>query len=209
MGLSNTTLLIILGVLAVVGFGLFYYLKKNPKKEGYTNVGGSNLLSLDDNYEFVRAAEADPVPASHFADLVGEGDSYDIVKQSDKATDHLRPMERLQRVQGRDLMPRISAQATPYNVDIAQPESRFYAVNAPRVQLKDPVWIQSDLIRGDIPITYYSDVALIGRSQYGRDSINLSGYFSDGYKALYNKYSGKGYRNMPIKVSNEELIADM
>lgn len=177
-------------------------------KEQYSNIGGIDNVGamLDDNYDLVPASETD-IPAAHFADLV---DSGDHAQQAKSTLGNIRPLERLNRVQGRDLMPRTSAGVTPYNIDVADPVSHSYMVNPPRVQLKDPNREMSlaTAIRGDIPIRYHPNVSLVGRSRYGRDSLNLQGLFTPHFQALYNKYTGQGYRNMPVHVSNEEVVMD-
>ena len=38
---------------------------------------------------------------------------------------------------------------------------------------------------------------------------NLDGFFSDAFRDLYNRYTGKGYKNMPMSVVNEETIMDV
>lgn len=180
--------------------------KKKDNKEGYANIGDiSNVGSLNDGYDLVAAPE-DDVPGEHFADLVDCGDHPGLDPKSELK--YIRPMERLHRVQGSQLMPRISKDVTPYNVDIADPVTHSYMVNPPRVQLKDPIKMLADPYRGDIPIKYYPNISLVAKSQYGRDSLRLDGFFSSQYRCLYNKYTGKGYKNMPLKVVNEEILMD-
>jgi len=111
--------------------------------------------------------------------------------------------------EGKPLMPRISKGVTPYNIDVADPISHSYMVNPPRVQLKDPLKMLADPYRGDIPIKYYPNVPLVNQSRYGRDSLRLDGFFSDAFRDLYNRYTGKGYKNMPMSVVNEETIMDV
>jgi len=196
--------LIVVGIIIVVALGYYFYYKK----EHYSNIGDlDNVGSIESSYDLIPASES-MAPAAHFADLVNAGQNMQAVKQPDNNLELLRPMERLERLQGSQLLPRIAAQATPYNVSVADPLTHTFSVNSPRVQLKDPVWTKSDPYRGDIPITYYPNVALVAKSQYGRSSQNFSGFFSDGLSQLYNKFTGKGYLSSPIKVSNEETIMD-
>lgn len=200
--LSKVQILLILVVLVL---GAFYICssKKNEKKENFANVGSSQLLSLTDNYDHVDAPEYKAATTEQFADLVGVDDSMELVSQREPTMN-----ERFDELSGRNLLPRLSSSVTPYNIDVAQPSTHMFSVNAPRVQLKDPVWSQSDKIRGDIPIAYSPNVPVIGKSIYGRDSWNGSGYFSDHYKGLYAKHVGRGYKNMPLKVVNEEIVMD-
>lgn len=203
-------MIMVVGVLVVVALLVWYCMKDKPQlkqtKEGFANIGDiSNVGSLDDGYEIIAAPEQD-VPSEHFADLVDCGDQPGYTPSSELR--YIRPMERLSRVQGSELLPRISKDVTPYNVDIADPVTHSYMVNPPRVQLKDPIKMLADPLRGDIPIKYYPNVSLIAKSQYGRDSLRLDGFFSDQFRCLYNKYTGKGYKNMPMKVVNEEVLMD-
>jgi hypothetical protein len=202
---------VILGlvIVALIAGAAYWYYHSHSQKERYSNIGDvDNVGSIDTQYELVPAAEMD-APAAHFADLVDGGDHLDLVTQPKDVSDDIRPMARLDRIQGSQLLPRVAAQVTPYNVDVADPATHLFSVNAPRVQLKNRLANQADFYRGDIPITYYENVALIGKSSYGRDSQKLDGFMSDHFRHLYNKYTGKAYLNMPIKVSNGETLMDV
>ena len=171
--------------------------------ENYSNLGDlDNVGSLDDGYARVQAPE--DRPGTYFADMVDSGYTPEI----DPTTNEIRPMQRLARIQGADLLPRTSRNVTPYNIDVADPLTSSYQVNPPRVQLKDPLWLRSDPYRGDIPIKYYPNVSLIARSRFGRDNQRLDGTFSQGSKALWDKYNAHGYRNTPVYVVNGETIMD-
>jgi hypothetical protein len=199
--LSTCAIVGIIVVLLVV-FYLIYNCSK--KKEGFANIGGINNVGSLDDYEFIQAAELNE-PNAQFANF---SDKDNLAHLPKGTVENFRPMERLNRVQGSELMPRISNNVTPYNIDVADPTTFSYQVNPPRVELKNRVFDRSDPYRGDIPITYYPNVSLINRSQWGRDSLNLSGFFSDGFNALYNKTTGKQFKNMPQKIVNEETIMD-
>ena len=206
MNFGNKSCIIIAAILLLTLIGYIVWSKKY--KESYSNIGGlDNVGSLDSSYELVRSPD-DVVPAAHFADMVDDGDHAAMVKQPLSMADSLRPLERLDRVNTRDLLPRTAASVTPYHVDVANATTWAFSVNAPRVQLKNPVNIQADPYRGDIPITYHPDVPLVSKSQYGRDAIRLDGFFSDQFASLYNKYSSRSYKNMPLKVSEQGTIAD-
>lgn len=169
-------------------------------KERYSNIGDvDNVGSLDDSHEIVKQQE----DAEYYAKLVSgdELSNYETMPG-------IRPMERLERIQGSDMLPRVSRNVTPYNVDIADPKTHSFMVNPPRVQLKDPQAMQADPLRGDIPITYHPDISLVNRTRYGRDSLRLDGFFSSAYVDLYGKFTGRGYRNAPIKIINEEVLMD-
>lgn len=202
---KKTLCFILIGV--VILFGITYFCCKG-KKEGYSNIGAvDNVGSLDSSYELIESPD-DVVPAAHFADLVDDGDHRQLLQQPKDMTDTLRPLERLDRVQTRDLLPRTSSSVTPYHIDVADASVWGFSVNAPRVQLKNRVNMQADPYRGDIPITYHPDIALIGKSDFGRDAIRLDGFFSSHYSELYNKYTQRSYKNLPLKVATQGTIMD-
>ena len=182
---------------------------KGKGKEGFANIGDiSNVGAISDNYELVEATEMS-APGEHFADMVDSGDHYGAVVMQPKESKYTsRPLERLHRLQGKDLLPRTSKNVTPYNIDVADPVTHSYMVNPPRVQLKNPRWENSLFLSvvGDIPIKYNPNVCLVGTSRFGRDSWQGQGVFSPYYKALYNRYTGKEYKNLPLHISNQETI---
>jgi len=193
-------------VITALLLALVWYVFLRKKTESYSNIGDiDNIGGLVDNcFERTEAPEMS-VPGQNYADLVDDSARRAIDAQS-------RPgpniMKRLDDLQGSALMPRVSKDVTPYNIDVADVTTQAYMVNTPRVQLKSPQWQQSDKYRGDIPITYHPNIPVITKTRYDRDSLNLTGFFSDGYNALYDKYTGKAYKSMPYKVSNEETVMD-
>lgn len=206
--MMNKRLVVIVGLVVVLIVAVWLLSRKDT--EGFANIGDiSNVGSIESSYEMLPAAELDGGGGAHFADLVDAGDQVDVINEPQNDTlDDMRPMERLSRIQGSQSLPRISSQVTPYNVDVADPATHLFSVNAPRVQLKNYLAMRADPFRGDIPITYFPNIALIGKSNNGRDSQRFDGFFSDHYRELYNKYTGGGMRNMPIRVVNEETIGD-
>ena len=180
----------------------------SSRKEGFMNVAGVNLLgSIDDAYEPVRSPD-ELAPVEDFADLVDAGD-YGSGADAPTHGDSLRPMQRLERLQGSQLLPKTTKGLTPYNVSVADPKSYYFVASAPRVLLKDRQWETSDKIRGDLIFSKDGTMnPMVGISRYGRDSLNLSGFFSDTYKALYNKYTTHSHKNMPLVSSNEETLMD-
>ncbi len=183
--------------------------KTAPSVEKFTALAaGANDntgMLLDDSYDLLQGAD-NMVPAPHFADLVAQGDHMkDYITQPKDIGENLRPMERLQRIQGKALMPRVSTHVTPFNVDVANPTSHKYMVNTPRVETalksryKD--YSQASFIRGDIPITYNPNVALIAKTVQGRDDLRLDGLFTPYFSALYNKYTGKEHKNLVMKIA--------
>jgi len=176
------------------------------KREGYSAYTVGSLDSLDSLGSYQQLAAPDmQVSSTQYADMV-QGNNPQVAVQKQNMT--INPLQRLEAVQGSQLLPRNAGSVTPYNIDVADKNSYLFMVQQPRVILKDPVRDYSLMtaIRGDIPIRYNNDVALIGRSQYGRDSWVGDGVYSDSGKALYNKYTGGEFLNAPYQVSNEETI---
>lgn len=211
MTLSKNTCLVIGGLLLLAL--LVYYCMQKPEKknEGYVAAGAlDHLDSLDSRYELINSPD-EAVPVEHFADLVDSGDQSRLVKQAravGEAGAAMRPLERFERLQGDAQVPLTAAHLPAFNIDAANPSVHAFAVQAPRVLLKNRLAMQADMVRGDIPIRYFADVAMIGKSQYGRDSLRMDGTFSDQFKSLYNKLTGRAYKNMPLQVATQGTIAD-
>jgi Family of unknown function (DUF5850) len=208
MALSRQTYLFIGGVIVlgvVAGIGVWLWMRN---KEPYSSIGDvDNIGSLDDSLDMQRQQRS----AEYYANLVSasEQDEYaGSLEASNPAFEGTNPMQRLERLQNSEMLPRVSRNVTPYNVDIADPKTHSYMVNPPRVQLKDPIYILADPIRGDIPITYHPEISLVNRTRYGRDSLRLDGFFSDAFSDLYNKFTGRGYKNLPQKVVGNEVLMD-
>lgn len=214
---EGKNLYIVIAVVAIFILLLVYYYwckskksgnntsSKKPTKEGYVAAGGLDHVGSFDNYELIQSPDME-VPATHFADLVDEGcdqlKQYGV-QQPPNLKEQLRPMERLHRECGSQLMPRTSLSVTPYNIDVAQPSTVSYMVNTPRVQLKSKYkdYSLAGFIRGDIPITQHPNIPLINKTHQGLDDLRLDGLFSDNFKSLYNKYTGKAFKNVPIMVA--------
>ena len=201
----SRNLLLVAGLL-VVGVAVWYYYSQRPK-ETYLAAGAMDHLdSLDGRYELIESPDS-AVPAAHFADLVDGGDQSRLVQQV-ATGDVEKPLERLEKLQQTQLLPPTAAHLPQYNIDVANPATYSFAVNAPRVVLKNRLNEQADPIRGDIPIRYHPDVPLIAKSSFGRDSLRLDGFFSDHFASLYNKLTGRAYKNMPLKVATQSTIMD-
>lgn len=203
-----------IGGVLLLGLIIYYCMRKDEvpeskKKESYTSAGAiDHLDSLDSRYELIQSPE-EAVPAEHFADLVDSGDQARLVRQPLASVgSELTPFERLERLQSSEQLPLTAAHLPAYNVDVANPSTYAFAVQAPRVMLKDRLAMQADFMRGDIPIRFHPDVAMVGKSQYGRDSLKMDGTFSDTFRHLYNKLTGRGYRSMPVQVATEGTIMD-
>ncbi len=116
-------------------------------------------------------------------------------------------MDRLDRIDNK-LLPRTSEYVTPYNIDVADPLAYTFQVHAPRVIRKDPLAMLADPVRGDIPINIYPEVPIIQRSQYNRDSLRLDGTFSEAFRKMYDRMTGKAYFNQPIMMSHGGMCMD-
>lgn len=181
--------------------------------EGFTALAAGandNIGSLlDDAYQLSPGADND-VPSIHYADLVDQGTLPEIMQPKDEE-EILKPMERLQRLQGSGLLPRVSSSVTPYAVDIADPAISKYMVNAPRAQsaLKSKYMDYSlaSFIRGDIPITYQPNVPLVSRTLQTVDDQRLDGLFTPQFNALYNRFTGKEYKSLPVNIAGAGTAA--
>lgn len=207
---NNTSkICLIVGAVLLLGLAIYYLQNRkqnfSTKKESYMTAGAMDHLdSLDARYELIQSPDA-AVPAEHFADLVDCGDQCRTVQQTDTVE---RPLERLEKLQGKSLLPLTACHLPQYNIDVANPATYSFAVNAPRVVLKNRLNMQADPFRGDIPIRYHPDIPLIAKSSHGRDSWRGDGFFSDHYSTLYNKLTGRSYKNMPLKVATQGTILD-
>lgn len=178
-----------------------------PQREHFTALAAGAIDNvgslLDDSYELIPGADND-VPATHYADLVDQGD-LPREMQPKNEVENFKPMERLERIQGKGLMPRVSTAVTPYAVDVADPAIHMFMVNAPKAQsalksrYKD--YSLSSFIRGDIPIQYFPDVPLISKTEQGVDDLRLDGLFTPHFNALYQQYTGKAFKNLPVHVA--------
>ena len=86
-------------------------------------------------------------------------------------------------------LPISTNEVTPYDIDIADPSYYLYQVQSPRVVKKDPLAIQADSFRGDIPIKMYPGVPMVEKSIHGKESLRLDGMFSNALNGLYEKYT--------------------
>lgn len=208
--MHRTNVCILIGVIVLVVLAVTFFQNNNKQnyaatRESYMTAGAMNHLdSLDPRYELINAPDA-AVPAEHFADLVDCGDQQGCVQAPDTVEN---PLERLERLQSKTMLPMTAAHLPQYNVDVANPATYSFAVNAPRVLLKNRLHMQADPFRGDVPIRYHPDVPLIGKSSNGRDSWRGDGFFSDHFAALYNKSTGRAYKNMPLKVAVQGINMD-
>jgi hypothetical protein len=198
---DSKTLLI---VVVVIAAAILIYFVMRKDKEGY--VSGHDLDNIGVMEDQVQLTENFQryAPETNFADLVYQ--DLDTMAVAEKETPTEKPMERLQRLQGDSLMPRVSSDVTPYNIDVANPSTySTYLVNPPRVDtaLKSRYKDYSlyNFIRGDVVPTIHPNIPLVSKTVQGFDDIRLDAYFSPQFNSLYNRYTGKEFRNMPIHVA--------
>lgn len=202
---KNTCLIV--GILLLGGLLVWYLMSAKKQKDGYMSAGAiDHLDSLDGRYELIQSPE-EAVPTEHFADLVDSGDQARLVQQP-QLNENIRPLERLERLQGSEQLPLTAAHLPAFNIDVANPSAYAFSTQAPRVVLKNRLAMQADFIRGDIPIKYNPDVALIGKSSNGRESLKMDGTFSDSSKALYNKLTGRMFKSLPVQVVSQGTVMD-
>lgn len=144
--------------------------------------------------------------SAHFADVVDMSARASAAQQNRQVEES--PFERLERVSGTSMASMTAAALPQYNVDVANPATYAFSVQAPRAQIKDRQAMQADFIRGDIPIRFHPDVPLISKSSLGRDSQKLDGFFSDHFAHMYNDLTGSAYKNMPLQVATQGTILD-
>lgn len=124
---------------------------------------------------------------------------------SSRSSNEVQTIQRLDRID-KNLLPRVSKNVTPYNIDVADPVTYTYQIHAPRVIRKDRLALEADPVRGDIPISIYPDVPIIQRSQFNRDSLRLDGTFSEALAKTYDRLTGKTYFNTPIHLSHGGML---
>lgn len=209
MGALTKNMCVMIGALLLVGLLIWVCMnKKENKNEQYTAAGAMDHLdSIDGNYELIESPD-EAVPAEHFADLVDSGDQARMVKQPKSMGEELRPLDRFERLQNDAQIPLTAAHLPAFNIDVANPSAYAFAVQAPRVLLKNRLAMQADMVRGDIPVRYFPDIAMVGKSIHGRDSLRLDGTFSDQFRYLYNQLTGRQYKNMPLTIATQATVGD-
>lgn len=198
----NTICLVL--CLAVLGILVLFLCKK--KKEKYSTTTNMNLNSVANIGSLTNSPQPRPYEMldEQFANVVspscGKGVKENFHKDEEVA---------MQRLNRDSRFPRISKDVTPFNVDVSDPSTYSFSVSMPRVQLKSKSqdYSAASMMRGDIPITYHDEICMVTRPQYmSADNLKMDGFFSDTYRAKYNKLTGAGYRNHNAFISNEEII---
>lgn len=213
--MDKTTVCILCGLVLL---GVLVWLLSRKRSEKYSNLGDLDNVGTFTNpppYEFVQADDQlmgrlEPRPDEYFANIIAptSGCNADAAGSAEPKP-AVTALQRLTDLQGSELMPRVSKNVTPFNVDVADPATYSFAISMPRVQVKSRIqdYSSASMIRGDIPITYFADIPMVGRSQYtSADNLNMHGLFTPYFKSKYNKLSGAGYRNLPLQVANQEVL---
>ena len=194
--LKNLIIVLLVALLFVaLGYGLSYIRKR---EEQYTASSLGHIGGLADYGRIPRRA---PENYENF----GQYNPFYPVLENTPSWNEKRTIDRLDRIDA-DLLPKVSTNVTPYNIDVADPVSYTFQVHAPRVIRKDRLAMEADPVRGDVPIMMYPDVPVIQRSQYNRDSLRLDGTFSEALAKSYDRLTGKSYFNQPSYVSHGGLI---
>lgn len=214
--MDKTTIYIFLAVLVLAA--LLYFGLRGKKKETYSNLGDLDNVGTFTNppsYEFVQSdkgllGQLEPKPDDYFANIVAPTDGAGAGAAGASPTKpDATAMQRLTQLQGSELMPRISTNVTPFNVDVSDPATYSFAVSMPRVQLKNRYMDGSatGAIRGDVPITYHPEIPIVSRLlSQSADSLNMHGLFTPYFKSKYQKLTGAGYKNLPLAVANQEVL---
>lgn len=190
--LSSSTLCLVAGVTVVMFMILFMRNKSSGGKESY----GASFINMNPNAlsnigtyepatpELIEGEWHDPATSPRIEGFAPE-DAF----------------KRMETLQGAELLPKTTSGITQWAVDAADPATFSFAVQAPRVQLRPKLGTPAyAMVRGDIGITYYPEIPMVGRSQYDRDNW-ISGFFSPQNQQLWNRASGAEYKNMPMFVS--------
>ncbi len=96
----------------------------------------------------------------------------------------------LQRLQGVDsVLPGSSSGLTIIDPNVVNPSALQYQKSLPVLTLKNKQALDADPIRGDVPITFYPEIGMVGKSRFDKDSLRLDGAFSYALDSKYKKLS--------------------
>lgn len=197
-------MLVILAIVVAIA-GYFLYKHFFEQKQSYGNVDGlEGVGGSIDNLD--TQMEPRPEEELEYYSEIAEGPVHQKYQKVMSSGNNV--MDDLQQSFDSMALPRVSSEVTPYNIDVADPQAWSFLANAPRVQLKNRQWQDADPYRGDIPIKYHPNVALVGKSIHDRDSQRMDGMFSDATKEASERVMGRAYKNMPILTSVGSTIGD-
>lgn len=195
---DKKSLLLILAAIFGAGYYYYRYYSVAPQAtETFVNTGGmQNLGSVEysNPVEYIPSQDSqERLEAPDFAQLVDDSNRYE-----ESANDEvMKPFERLDALAD-SYIPKIASRSLPFSQAAAKPLVSSYSVNLPRVNLKGKLYelSLSSAVRGQVPVTFDSNISVISKSRYGpSDSYNV-GLFTPGYDSMYKKLSGS-YRNVP------------
>lgn len=197
-------------LLFVALLGLAYYYRAEiwgwfNKSQGYANVNDMTGAGTFDNLAPpLNPNETDN--ALDFADLVDDSNhaKYQTIANLSQST----AMKDLEREFEAARLPKTAQNVTPYNIDVADPKSFSYMANMPRVTIKPKTWEGADPYRGDIPIRFNPNIALVTKSQYDKDSQRTDTMFSDATFEAAERLQQSAYKSMPMQVSLGGVIGD-
>ena len=203
--MSILVCILIIGFVVVLTLSIYF----GVKKEGYSSSSMTSIGSFNNN---IGKPPKKTNTQSYNNLFPIRREKYEPpIPQTSQALNwnQRQTIDRLDSAQAVEF-PSVSSSVTPYNVDVADPTAYSFMTQAPRVIRKDPIAMQADPFRGDIPMTMYPDVPMIERSQYGRDSLRLDGAFSEALSRKYDQLTGKNsvYFNMPTQMSNGASITN-
>lgn len=198
-------ILIVFGTVALVCVILYFAARssRSPNVESFDGqLAGSmtNVGSIETNVALHPSSEDSNLPSAiNFADMVNEDPQ--TLGTAPPSSAPSKPMDRLSRQQGSALMPRIAGDATPFNVDLADPRAAIYQVKGPNVVTALRSRYQETGLRhaidGDIAIRHYPNVSLIAKSHIGSEALNVSGIHQYNGIGEYSTLTGGGFKNLP------------
>lgn len=201
--------MIVLTLLAVLFVWVYAFFVKCDGKQMYANTYasvGKDYINVtgrkDDGYK--KGDYDQNYAAIEFANLFGGKDYSTTVPVSDASNARFAALHESTKI------PVNASYSSTYDADIADPKYYTFSSRQPQVILKDPLYLQADPMRGDIPITKHNDICLIEKSEHGRESLRYSGLFNPLYDDMISEYThrAEGQRSMPVVVKREGTIMD-
>uniref|UniRef100_A0A6C0JC01 Uncharacterized protein n=1 Tax=viral metagenome TaxID=1070528 RepID=A0A6C0JC01_9ZZZZ len=122
------------------------------------------------------------------SDRVIENMEFDI-SSDDMVRPSLNELDTLNNISKLPSLPRSGEELELIKPEALDPSIVHYQKSLPVVELKNEQALLGDPFRGDIPITIYPDLPIIGKPRFDRDSLRLDGMFSDALKEKYAKLS--------------------
>ena len=179
---------------------LYYLYNSCNTKESYTR----NHVYVDPGYKLespLTKTDFDQQQSGlEFAHMVSGSDVHFTEPATESAG------KRYAKLHDSNLMPKLAKSVTQYDVDIADPKNYFFSAQAPRVVLKDRLYQQADITRGDIPIRMSPGSCVVKGSSHGRESARHSALFDPTYDTMINAYVASA--DYPQYVANQGTVMD-